>query len=239
MSLVPGSDRRNRGFSVNVRRHLYHARINRHLTLEQLGARTALSPSVLRHIDEGRFELLPSGLYARSYIRSVAAEVGLDPDAILHEVEHLLPGAPDPLPLLNEARGWTATERLARQLRALLHAPGMAAPLTRLRSRLESSPLTPRLNRCGAATVDALVLLAVDALLVLLVSWSSGVPIDTLLEGAGGALGAFCAVPIALYFLLFEGIAGSTPGRSVCRLIDRTPDHPLTLPDILRRAILH
>ena len=51
---------------MDTRRRLYHARISSHLTLEQIGVRTALSPSVLRNIDEGKFELLPSGVYARS-----------------------------------------------------------------------------------------------------------------------------------------------------------------------------
>ena len=82
---------------MDTRRHLYHARINSRLTLEQIGVRTALSPSVLRHIDEGKFELLPSGLYARSYVRTFAVAVGLDPDQALSEIEDLLPGAPDPL----------------------------------------------------------------------------------------------------------------------------------------------
>jgi hypothetical protein len=93
--------------------------------------------------------------------------------------------------------------------------------------------------RCGAAVIDALVLLAVDALLVGLISFTSGVGIDVLLESSGSALAAFCAIPIALYFVLFEGIAGTTLGRWVCSLIDPSPDHPLTLPDILRRAVFH
>jgi hypothetical protein len=105
---------------------------------------------------------------------------------------------------------------------------------------------TPQLGRCGAAVIDALLLLIVDSFLVLLISWSSGIPIDVLLREAGGALGAFCAIPVALYFVLFGGIAGSTLGRYAVSLIaplgrrdpgDGRPDHPLTLPDILRRAV--
>jgi len=72
---------------------------------------------------------------------------------------------------------------------------------------------------------------------VLLISWSSGIDVKLLLHEAGWALGPFCAMPIALYFLLFGGIAGSTLGRYVCSLIEPPPDHPLTLPEVLRRAV--
>ena len=102
---------------------------------------------------------------------------------------------------------------------------------------------SPALSRFGAAAIDAALLLVVDAFLVLLISWSSGIRVDALLRDAGWALGTFCAIPIALYFLLFGGIAGSTLGRYICDLIEPLhahhvrPDHPLTLPDILRRAV--
>jgi hypothetical protein len=230
---------------VDNRKLLYHARINRHLTLEQVGARTALSPPVLRNIDEGRFELLPSGLYARSYVRSFAGAVGLDSEEALAEVEHLLPDAPDPIPALNAVRGITsvfsriepwpavASERFGQWQAAALNRAAEC------RSRVLNHALSPQLTRCGAAAIDALLLVAVDTLLVLLVSWSSGIGFERLLQEAGWALSSFCAIPIALYFLLFGGIAGSTLGRSVCSLIDPTPPHRLTLPDILRRAVRH
>jgi hypothetical protein len=272
---------------VDQRRHLYHARINAHLTLEQLGVRTALSPPVLRNRDLGRFELLPSGLYARSYVRTFAAAVGLDPDATLAELEPLLPGAPDPLPALNArdrmpadwvreffaqqrvsaaevgltCRTWIAgriaaidayrgpaQERLAALVRvaplAREAATGVAERVGQTVAGLRGSP---GVTRCGAAAIDALLLLVVDSFLVMLISWSSGIPLDRLLHESAWAIGAFCAIPIALYFLLFGGIAGSTLGRYVCSLIapfggdpaDDRPGHPLTLPDILRRTFGH
>jgi len=294
---------------VDARRHLYHARISKHLSLQQVATRTALSPSVLRNIDEGRFELLPSGVYARSYVRTFAAEVGLDPEATLAQVEHLLPGAPDPLPALNQMKSGRFDGFDFGVLEALRHAfswlkttwkrvepaplavwnkagswpeavwnrveqwpeavtngvdpwpeavinrvdPWPEAVLNRVdpghetvSNRVHPWPeavlnrVEPWLvNRCSAALIDALVLLAVDAILVLLISLSSGVGIEALLQNSGWALGAFCTIPIALYFVLFEGIAGTTVGRRVCSLIDPSPDHPLTLPDILRRAVFH
>jgi hypothetical protein len=339
---------------VDVRRHLYHARISKHLSLQQVGTRTALSPSVLRNIDEGRFELLPSGLYARSYVRTFAAEVGLDPEATLARVEHLLPGAPDPLPTLNQMKSrrfegfdlgvlealrhlcgwltakWTRVEPapMGRSNQAGSRAPSEACPETGAETRpeagldrteqwpdaalnrvgpgpdallgppeavldpvesrpdavstrvepwteavlnrvepwpvavldgVEPSPevvlnrvepwpetvlnrvdqwlKSPIVSRCTAAAIDALTLLAVDTLLVLLVSLSSGMGMEALLRSSRWALGTFCAIPIALYFVLFEGIAGTTLGRWVCSLIDPSPDRPLTLLDILRRSV--
>ena len=135
------------------RRNLYHARINSHLSLQQIGARTALSPSVLRHIDEGRFEQLPSGLYARSYVRAFAGAVGVNPEEALAAVEAFLPGAPDPLALMNEAKGSSPVERFKRQL-------------TNLPSRL---PSFPPLLKSLSASVDRVKAEAV------IKSWSASV----------------------------------------------------------------
>jgi hypothetical protein len=330
---------------MDTRRRLYHARINSHLTLEQIGVRTALSPSVLRNIDEGKFELLPSGVYARSYVRTFAAAVGLDPEATLADVEHMLPGAPDPVPALNALRpdpaewagqlvmqllraiaatitacisfvrvrfesvrvrarnvyarlagvvapriaalsgvdlrsrfddvlrradpwrqSWkSALEAGARRVRALnsndltarlvARAAALDVEVLTRRSResvrgillpsVERLQASPHLTRCGAAAIDALLLLLVDSFLVVLVSWSSGIGLEQLMTEAGWALGSFCAIPIALYFLLFGGIAGSTLGGYVCSLLaphrdaaaNGRPHHPLTLHEILRRAV--
>ena len=46
-----------------------------------------------------------------------------------------------------------------------------------------------------------------------------------------------CAVPTSLYFLLFNGVAGRTPGRRFCRLPEPPPHVPLTLEAILRRSL--
>jgi hypothetical protein len=338
--------RRYDGGVMDTRRRLYHARITSHLTLEQIGVRTALSPTVLRHIDGGKFELLPSGVYARSYVRAFAAEVGLDPEAALAELEDLLPGAPDPVPALNAIRPdpaeWVgqlfrrllqsiltlcttgigairsrlqglvvwirdcatrahvlvasclaaarrieratplreAVERAQLRLRSCQSHVNAAAqrirtvnsndltarlvaPVARLdedlRGRWNVARLrrmvgpsggrlhaSPRVTRCSAAAIDALLLLLVDAFLVLLVSWSSGIAVERLLSEAGWALGSFCAIPIVLYFLLFGGIAGSTLGSYLCGLIAPPErqgvtigrsNHPLTLPEILRRTV--
>lgn len=220
---------------MNNRKHLYHARINARLTLEQIGMRTALSPTVLRNIDEGRFELLPSGLYARSYVRTFAVAVGLDPDEALAEVEPLLPGVPDPVPALNAARGFTGAEQVWRWLADLRLRTQAINRIERWRVLAGREHIA----RYAAAAIDAAVLLVVDALLLLLVSWSSRIPAGALLGDASVAIAALSAIPIVLYFLLFGGIAGTTVGRWFLKVVPPAPDHPLTLPDILRRAAFH
>ena len=289
---------------MDSRRYLYHARVNSHLTLEQIGVRTALSPTVLRDLDEGRFERLPSGLYARSYVRAFAVAVGLDPENALAELEHLLPGAPDPVPVLNAKdpsvgeraskaarqvyeRGCAAVRRLGAEAAAksagfqdLLRTEVQQAQWS-LRATTGLSPDLPALTavsterfvgpraallprtasadypresaeprrgttmvRYAAAFVDALVLLAVEICLVLLVSQSSGISLDQLLRDASLALAGFCAIPLLLYFLMFGGIAGSTLGRHLCALSrtgeERQPTdahEPLTLLAILKRTL--
>jgi hypothetical protein len=242
----------------NVETCLHQARLDSNLDLEALCARTALSPGVLRKLDEGRFEELPGGLYARSYIKSFAAEVGLDPDEALRNVEHLLPETPDPLSVLRELKGPSPSERLfssvVEKLRPRAVTPKEEAvdlPLLPFSvpsgadtqpapaADLAVAPATrDRLTRWGAAALDAAVLIAINAGLVLLIAWGSGLTARSLVREDSIALAALCSVPTALYFILFNGIAGRTLGGWLCRLPQACVTHPLTLDDILRRSVL-
>jgi hypothetical protein len=196
---------------MDARTRLHEARLAKRLTLVELSARTALSSAVLEKIDAGRFEELPAGVYARSYVRAFAVEVGLDPGSTLSTLEALLPVAHDPFPALQETPA--------------APPPGVGHQ---------------RFARCSAAALDALLLLAAVVMPVLwLASWSMGVDVRTLLASAGGALGAFCALPLLLYFLLFDGIGGGTPGYRIFGLVDTGARTPRTLPEILRRAVMH
>ena len=229
----------------NVPTDLYDARLRRNLPLEELSARTSLSPKMLRLIEEGRFDELPAGPYARSYVRSFAAEVGLDPDATLRRVEHLLPCAPDPLPVWREMRGPSMSDRLVGML-ARLWTPKPEEPVDQNEplpddevAATEVRPREPlKLTRWGAAALDATVLLAINAGLVLLIAWGSGLSASALLKQASVSLAGMCAVPTVVYFILFNGIAGKTFGTGLCRLPDPGPHPPLTLDAILRRTVM-
>ena len=220
--------------------HLHEARVSRKLGLGELSARTSLSPAVLQKIDEGRFGDLPAGLYARSYVKSFAVEVGLDPVAALKEVEHLLPDAPDPLPVLRELKGSPASDGFLSLVENLwpreVRPENQETPAAEADDR--SSAVHTHLPHWGAAALDATVLIAINTGLILLISWGSGLPAGALVRQASIALAALCAVPTLLYFILFNGIAGRTLGGWLCRLPVPGPHAPLTLDAILRRSLL-
>jgi hypothetical protein len=244
---------------MDIRRQLKKARLERSLTLEQIAIRTALSASVLRHLDEGRFELLPPGLYARSCVRAFASAVGLDPEATLARLEHLLPAAPNPLPALNERDRAAATRasvsfsHVSEHLRGFLGSPTMpqtAAAGTHGSLTLELADHGPvvvaparvsdrtRLQRIGAVAIDLLVLAIVNLLVVLLVAIPSAIPVGALLRDGAWAVATLALILAAIYFLLFGGVAGSTIGRYTFSLPAPGARHPLTLPEICRRALM-
>ena len=66
---------------------LRSARERRGVTLKQLADTTKISPSVLTALEANDLGQLPGGLFIRAFVRSYAAEVGLDPE---HTVDALL-----------------------------------------------------------------------------------------------------------------------------------------------------
>lgn len=68
------------------------ARERRGLTLQQVSETTKISPSVLTALEANDIGQLPGGLFIRAFVRSYAAEVGLDPE---HTVNALLEAYPD------------------------------------------------------------------------------------------------------------------------------------------------
>lgn len=64
---------------------LRRARTARKLSLADIARRTKISPSVLRAIETNRFDCVPGGLFTRSFLRTYAREVELDPDAIVRQ----------------------------------------------------------------------------------------------------------------------------------------------------------
>ena len=225
---------------------LHEARARKNLSLAEVSSRTSLSPAVVRKIDEGRFDELPPGLYARSYVRSFAGAVGLDPAETLKEVEHLLPGAPDPLPVMRELKGPTVTNRVTAAFTRMRRRGDSTEASTDVdppeaysdpeRDQHDHPAYRTQLVRIGAAAVDAIVLLALNGALLLVIALSTGLPPSSLLRQSA-ALSALCAVPTVLYFVLFNGIAGRTLGGWLCRMPEPLPHPPLTLDAILRRSL--
>jgi cytoskeleton protein RodZ len=61
------------------------ARERRGIPLRQIADRTKISMPALEALERGDASKLPSGIFGRSFVRSYAAEVGLDPEATLEE----------------------------------------------------------------------------------------------------------------------------------------------------------
>ena len=59
------------------------ARERQGLTIKQLAETTKISPSVLIALEANELDRVPGGLFVRGFVRSYAAEVGLDPEHIV------------------------------------------------------------------------------------------------------------------------------------------------------------
>ena len=68
---------------MDVGGELRQARTARKLSLGDVSVRTKINQSILRAIEENRFDRVPGGLFARGYLRAFAREVHLDPEKIV------------------------------------------------------------------------------------------------------------------------------------------------------------
>jgi cytoskeleton protein RodZ len=68
---------------MDVGAELRQARTARKLSLSDVSARTKINQSILRAIEDNRFDRVPGGLFTRGYLRAFAHEVHLDPEAIV------------------------------------------------------------------------------------------------------------------------------------------------------------
>ena len=64
---------------------LRKAREERGLSLRQIAVTTKISASALEALERNDVSKLPGGIFSRSFVRSYAAEIGLDPDTTVQE----------------------------------------------------------------------------------------------------------------------------------------------------------
>lgn len=62
---------------------LKQARENRGISLRQIATSTKISVVALEALERGDFSRLPGGIFSRAFVRSYAAEVGLNPDEVV------------------------------------------------------------------------------------------------------------------------------------------------------------
>jgi cytoskeleton protein RodZ len=68
-------------FGAKLRR----AREGRGVSLRQIAATTKISVAALEALERNDVSKLPGGLFSRAFVRSYAAEIGLDPEQTLNE----------------------------------------------------------------------------------------------------------------------------------------------------------
>ena len=104
---------------------LRQAREAKGLSCRQLAETTKLSVRTIEALEGDRLSALPEGIYRRAIIRSVASEVGLNPDQLLREFSA---AHPDDLPAPASA-AIVATHEPSRSLQKALAFVGAVLPL--------------------------------------------------------------------------------------------------------------
>jgi transcriptional regulator with XRE-family HTH domain len=188
-----------------VNRILREAREARGLAPQDVVRATGLTPRVVAAIEDGRFDELPAGLYARSFVRAYAAAVGLDPPEVLRDFGPLLPDAPLDLLALAELRRSAATGRWRYLAAAIVDAAILLG--------IDTATLHVSAAVCGVAPWHLLKaapgsLLVLSATTTALYFWLLGATVGT----AGPRLFAVEILPpvrgaIALRALLARGVA--------------------------------
>ena len=64
---------------------LRQARERRGISLRQISAKTKISTAALEALERNDISKLPGGIFSRSFVRSYAVEVGLDPDGTVDQ----------------------------------------------------------------------------------------------------------------------------------------------------------
>lgn len=95
------------------------ARERRGISVRQIAASTKISVAALEALERNDVSKLPGGIFSRAFVRSYALEVGLDPDATVHEfLERFQPDATPvsaaPVAIAEEESSFESQQRMAR-----------------------------------------------------------------------------------------------------------------------------
>ena len=77
---------------------LRQAREGRGITLRQIANTTRISVAALEALERNNVSKLPGGIFSRAFVRSYAAEVGLDPEETVREFIERFDNEPAPEP---------------------------------------------------------------------------------------------------------------------------------------------
>ena len=219
-----------------VQEQLRRARIGRGESLVSIAARSGSRVELLQAIEDGRFQDLPTGLYARVAVRRYAGAVGLDPDEILALCAPLLPAVEDPITALGRLRGlpaprWRQPETAATKAVSTIRDPAR-------QEAHDEAPLEwPSWRMLAASVLDASAVLAM-LLAVVTCTVAMGVPMSALGRVAAPAFALMAFVLGGCYFVVLGGIVGATPGEQAVGLRSETVDQqPLDLRAVAARTL--
>jgi len=95
---------------------LRQAREGRGMSVRQMATVTKISVATLEALERNDIAKLPGGIFGRSFVRSYAVEVGLDPDATVNDYLDRCQGEPPkPVPVVQIPEEELAFERRKRQ----------------------------------------------------------------------------------------------------------------------------
>ena len=135
------------------------ARERRGISVRQIAASTKIPAAVLEALERNDVSKLPGGIFSRAFVRSYAIEVGLDPDATVHEFLERFQGQPTrstavPTPIPEDESSFESQQRIARValLLAFISLPliGVVLYLTLRSPRSAPQPLAPATETTAA-----------------------------------------------------------------------------------------
>ena len=87
---------------TSVGETLRRARLKRNIELNRVADELKISATMLKAIEEEHFEKLPSGVFARSFVRQYARLLEVDEREILEELARVLEPPPVPEPVAGD-----------------------------------------------------------------------------------------------------------------------------------------
>lgn len=82
---------------VDFGEKLRKAREGRGISVRQIADRTKIAAATLEALERNDISKLPGGIFSRSFVRSYAAEIGLDPNETVREFLERFQGEPGPV----------------------------------------------------------------------------------------------------------------------------------------------
>src|SRR5262245_42599708 len=142
------------GFGARLRAQREH----QHVELTTIAEQTKIRLSLLEELERDDVSHWPAGIFRRSYIRSYARAVGLEPDAVVREFLEVHPDAvEESIEVVAAARGVnvdTLRQSPPTRLRFLVHSAIDALPALHFQNGHKTTPVPSVAPDAGAQPVE-------------------------------------------------------------------------------------